>query len=72
MAKAPPVTDAGRLPKTDIDIDTEAGVVSCPARERTADATKAKDHKGRPGLRFAFPAATCATCPLREQCVGRR
>ncbi|MDP1805035.1 MAG: transposase, partial [Acidimicrobiales bacterium] len=23
-----------------------------------------------PGLEFRFPTATCATCPLRDQCVG--
>jgi len=70
VAKVPPVTNSGRFPKTDFAIDTTAGAVTCPAGVTTTTAKKAKDHKGRPGLRFAFPAATCATCPLREQCVG--
>lgn len=70
VAKVPPVTNSGRFPKTDFAIDTCAGTVTCPAGVTTVEATKAKDHKGRPGLRFSFPAATCATCPLREQCVG--
>lgn len=70
VAKVPPVTNSGRFPKTDFGIDTTAGAVTCPAGVTTTDAKKAKDHKGRPGLRFVFPAATCATCPLREQCVG--
>jgi hypothetical protein len=70
VAKVPPVTNSGRFPKTDFAIDTRAGAVTCPAGVTTTDAKKAKDHKGRPGLRFAFPAATCAACPLRDQCVG--
>ena len=70
VAKVPPVTNSGRFPKTDFGIDTGAGTVTCPAGVTTSDAKKAKDHKGRPGLRFVFPAATCATCPLREQCVS--
>lgn len=70
VAKVPPVTNSGRFPKTDFDVDTGAGTVTCPAGVTTSGAKKAKDHKGRPGLRFVFPATTCATCPLREQCVG--
>jgi transposase len=70
VAKVPPVTNSGRFPKTDFAIDTAAGTVTCPAGVTTTAAKKAKDDKGRPGLRFSFPAATCATCPLREQCVG--
>ena len=69
VAKVPPVTNAGRFPKTDFRIDTAAGTVTCPAEVTTADAKKEKDHKGHPGRRFVFPAATCAACPLREQCV---
>ncbi|MGH9223237.1 MAG: IS1182 family transposase [Acidimicrobiales bacterium] len=70
VAKVPPTTNGGRFPKTDFDVDTEAGAVTCPAGQTTAEAKKAKDHKGRPGLRYVFPAPTCATCPLREQCVS--
>ena len=70
VAKVPPVTNSGRFPKTDFDIDTGAGAVSCPAGQTTTHATKAKDHKGRPGLLYRFHAPTCAACPLRDQCVG--
>jgi FAD/FMN-containing dehydrogenase len=70
VTKVPPVINSGRFPKTDFAIDTKAGTVTCPAGVTTAEAKKAKDHKGRPGQRFAFPAATCAACPLRDQCVG--
>jgi hypothetical protein len=70
VAKVPPVTNSGRFPKTDFGIDTGAGSVTCPAGVTTSDAKKAKDHKGRPGLEFRFSTATCAACPLRDQCVG--
>jgi len=69
VAKVPPTTNGGRLPKTDFEVDTEAGTVTCPAGGTTTNARKAKDHKGRPGLLYVFPAEACAACPLREQCT---
>ena len=50
VAKVPPVTNAGRYPKTDFYIDLDAGQVTCPAGEITTAATPSRDHKGRPGL----------------------
>jgi len=70
VAKVPPVTNAGRFPKTDFDIDLTAGKVTCPAGATTADARPAKDHKGRPATMFHFAAGTCATCPLRDRCAA--
>jgi hypothetical protein len=70
VAKVPSTTNGGRFPKADFDVDTEAGTVTCPAGQTTAQSKKAKDHKGRRGLLFVFPTATCAACPLRGQCVG--
>jgi hypothetical protein len=72
VAKVPPVTNAGRFPKTDFDIDLTAGKVTCPAGATTADARPAKDHKGRPATMFHFAASTCATCPLRDRCTTGR
>jgi Transposase DDE domain/Transposase domain (DUF772) len=69
VAKVPPVTNAGRFPKTDFDIDLEAGQVTCPAGHTTTDTRPSKDHKGRPAVSFVFDAATCAACPLRDQCT---
>jgi len=69
VAKVPPVTNGGRFPKTDFDIDLEAGTVTCPALETTTDARPVKDHKGRAATRFVFAAATCAACPFRAQCT---
>jgi len=70
VAKSPPVTNSGRSPKTEFALDAAAGTVTCPAGVTTTEARKAKDHKGRPGLEYRFPTATCATCPLRDRSVG--
>ena len=49
VAKVPPVTNAGRYPKTDFYIDLDAGQVTCPAGEITTAATPSRDHKAGPG-----------------------
>jgi len=67
--QVPPVTNGGRFPKTDFDIDLEGRSVTCPARETTTDARAVRDHKGRPATRFVFAAATCAACPFMTQCT---
>ncbi len=69
VAKVPPVTNLGRYPKTDFEIDTQAGTVTCPTGQVTSRSKKAKDHKGHPGLLFMFPAEVCADCPVRNMCV---
>jgi len=69
VAKVPPVSNGGRFPKTDFEIDLEAGAVTCPARETTTDARPVKDHKGRPATRFVFATSTCGACPFQTQCT---
>ena len=69
VAKVPPVTNGGRFPKTDFDIDTSAGTVTCPAGQTTSDARASKDHKGRTATTYTFDAEVCAACPLRERCT---
>jgi hypothetical protein len=69
VAKVPPVSNAGRFPKTDFSIDTEAGTVTCPAGVVTTNSRPERDTRGRPGRRFSFADATCAACPLRASCV---
>ena len=70
VAKVPPVTNSGRFPKTEFNIDLAAGTVTCPAGQVTSDARRAKDHKGRPATMFYFDARTCEICPLRERCTA--
>ena len=70
VAKVPPVTNSGRFPKTEFNIDLGAGTVTCPAGQTTSDARRAKDHKGRPATMFYFDARTCEICPLRERCTA--
>jgi hypothetical protein len=69
VAKVPPATNAGRFPKTDFTVDLDAGTVTCPAGNTTSDARRVKDHKGRRAVAYRFDPATCAVCPLRDQCT---
>ncbi len=69
VAKVPPVTNGGRFPKTDFEIDPVAGRVTCPAGHTTTDARPGRDHKGRPATVFHFAKDTCAACPLRDRCT---
>jgi hypothetical protein len=69
VAKVPPVTNGGRFPKTEFTIDPDAGTVTCPAGNTTTDARNVKDHKGRRAVAYRFDRATCAACPLRDQCT---
>ena len=71
VAKVPPTTNSGRLPKTDFIIDLTVGTVTCPAGQTTSDARRAKDHKGRPATMFYFDPRTCEICPLRDRCTGK-
>lgn len=68
VAKVPPVSNAGRYPKTDFYIEPDQ--VTCPAGEVTRDTRAVKDHKGRPAVMFVFPSSVCGGCPLRAECVG--
>jgi Transposase DDE domain/Transposase domain (DUF772) len=68
VAKVPPARNRGRFPKTEFFVEVDR--VTCPAGETTTYAQRARDHKGRPGVRFLFPDHVCAGCPVREQCVG--
>jgi Transposase DDE domain len=70
VAKVPPMTNAGRYPKTDFYVDLDAGEVTCPAGQVTTAASPGRDHKGRPGLSFRFDPAECSTCPLRPDCTS--
>lgn len=68
VAKVPPVSNGGRFPKTEFFIEPDQ--VTCPAGEETSDAHRIRDHKGRPAVRFVFPAEVCGACPLRTECVA--
>jgi hypothetical protein len=65
-AKVPALTNGGRFPKTAFTIDLDAGTCRCPGGQTTAD--RRHTSGGRQG--FVFPAAVCAACPLRAQCVA--
>src|SRR5919108_990724 len=65
-ARVPAVTNQGRFPKTAFRIDLAAGTCTCPGEQTTDDLRHTSG--GQQG--FFFPAAVCAACPLRAQCVA--
>lgn len=68
VAKVAPVTNQGRFPKTEFQIDLEDQSCTCPAQQVTRDFRPAA--KG--GGVFRFAASVCGACPLRPQCVRAR
>lgn len=64
IAKVAAVTNQGRFPKTQFQIDLEAKSCTCPAGQMSRDFRPAA--KG--GGVFHFAAAVCGPCPLRAQC----
>jgi hypothetical protein len=67
-AKVPVLPNHGGFPKTAFRLDLESGAgptCTCPGGHTTA--TLAPCGRGRHV--FVFPAAVCAACPLRAQCL---
>lgn len=67
-AKVPVLPNHGGFPKTAfrIDLDAAAGpTCTCPGGHATTKLAPT----GRGRRVFVFPAATCAACPLRAQCL---
>ena len=58
----------GQLSKDEFDIDLERDCVTCPGGH-TMQGSTARQREGQPARKFEFPAAVCAACPLRPQCV---
>jgi hypothetical protein len=54
--------------KAAFQIDLEQQTATCP-QDQTVVANKGSSRDGLPTLRFDFPRATCAACPLFERCV---
>jgi hypothetical protein len=71
------VADHGRrdqIHKSQFQIDLEAMTCTCPAGHTTANLISMGSWVDRQGQKqpkksFAFPAAVCAACPLRPQCI---
>jgi hypothetical protein len=69
-APVPPATAReGRFPKTAFTIDCTAETVTCPAGETVPWRTRRR-REDAAAHTVQFPAATCAGCPLRAQCVS--
>jgi transposase len=61
FCKAWPVRNGSRFPKTAFGLDWDRGRLRCP------NGTEVPFEVGQT---VRFPAATCATCPLRRQCTS--
>jgi len=64
VAKVGVISNQGSFPKTDFQIDLDAGSCRCPAGEMTFDLRGAGLNR-----RFQFAAEVCGACRLRSQCV---
>jgi transposase len=58
----------GQLSKDEFNIDLEGDCVTCPGGH-TVQGSVSRKRKGQAARMFQFPAAVCAACPLRPQCV---
>jgi len=63
-----PARPSGQFSKDAFEIDLEQGVVTCPAGN-TVPLSRSRRHPERYVATVTFPAAACATCALRPQCV---
>jgi transposase/IS5 family transposase len=74
VAKLRPLTDSKHFRKDEFEIDLLAndgkGSVTCPAGVTTTDFRMARDGKYHPVKLFRFPREVCATCELKERCLG--
>jgi len=58
----------GQLSKDEFSIDLEGDRVTCPGGH-TVQGSMSRSREGQRWRLFQFPAAVCAACPLRPQCV---
>jgi hypothetical protein len=76
VAKLPPLRNAARCSKqaftSDLAASSGAGSVTCPAGQTTSTHTWRRAERARRRRLFQVPAAVCAACPLRAQCLGTR
>lgn len=58
----------GKFTTDQFQYDADKKTVTCPAGEVSENG---KENKKKGGFNFYFPKATCAACPLREQCLSK-
>ncbi|NPV78659.1 MAG: IS1182 family transposase [Firmicutes bacterium] len=68
VAKAPPVPERdGLYTKDDFEIDTETGIVTCPAGQEARFDVKCIEE--RKGATVFFGAGVCDRCPEKDKCT---
>jgi len=70
-AKQPALHNGGRYTKEDFPRDDETGARTCPAGHRVLPRSRTRTWRGeKVNVPYCqWPAAVCATCPLRTQCL---
>ena len=52
-------------------LDWDSNVATCPQGQTSASWKEAEDHEGRASVAIRFARASCASCPMRLQCLGQ-
>lgn len=69
----PPRQDGARFRRSDFKIDFEKTTATCPNGTVTTESQRQwSEVRGEMTHTFRWPAATCAACPIRSQCNGRK
>ena len=70
-APAPPYS-ADRFGTDSFRVDLAARTAVCPSGHASSECGRIDDAKYGLRFYFAWPAETCAACPLRERCVSKK
>jgi len=69
-APASPHNNNGRFGSEDFQVSVEERTAVCPAGHHNTQCSSLEEKAtGRISYRFEWDTATCAACPLREQCI---
>lgn len=70
-AKQAPLHNGGRYTKEEFPRDDESGARTCPAGHRAMPRLRSRTWRGKKVKTpyYQWPAAVCAACPLRTQCL---
>jgi hypothetical protein len=69
-APPPANNNDGRFTSDAFQVEVEQRRASCPAGHQSTQCSRLEEQaSGRVSFRFEWDTATCAACPLREQCI---
>jgi hypothetical protein len=69
-AQGSPNNNEGRFTSESFQVEVEQRRATCPAGQPNSQCSRLEEKAtGRVAYRFEWDTATCAACPLREQCI---